>query len=173
MATSLANNLSEGIHKIKCKYKHNNKKCESCKIKYKYRDCYLEYTNLKDDLTEYKCLCCNKNNQHKLDEKLKKRSFNTSKVSNHDNNKFILLLRKCVYPYEDMDDWENFNKASLPEKEGFYSHLNMEDVTDADYVLAERVCKEFETKNFGKFHDIYVQINTFLLANAFENFRNM
>ena len=36
----------------------------------------------------------------------------------------------------------------------------------------ERVCKEFETKNFGKFHDIYVQINTYLLANVFENFRN-
>ena len=42
------------------------------------------------------------------------------------------MLQKGVYPNEFMDDWENFNETSLPEKEDFYSHLNMEDVTDAD-----------------------------------------
>ena len=57
LATSLSNlvnNLSEGIHKIKCKYGHHDKKC-------KYWECFLEYINFKDDLVEYKCLCCNKN----------------------------------------------------------------------------------------------------------------
>ena len=39
------------------------KKCETCRIKYKYWDCFLEYTNFKDDLIEYKCLCCNKSYQ--------------------------------------------------------------------------------------------------------------
>ena len=48
-----------------------------------------------------------------------------------------------------MDDWEKFNEMSLPEKEDFYSHLNMEDVTDADYVHAKRVCKDLEIKNLG------------------------
>ena len=43
------------------------------------------------------------------------------------------MLQKGVYPYEYMDDREKFNKTSLPEKENFYSHLNMEDITDADY----------------------------------------
>ena len=43
----------------------------------KYCDCFLEYKNFKDDLIEYKCLCCNKNYQHKFDEKLKERFFNT------------------------------------------------------------------------------------------------
>ena len=38
-----------------------------------------------------------------------------------------------VYPYEYMDDWEKFNQTSLPEKEDFDSHLNIEDITDADY----------------------------------------
>ena len=64
MASSLSklvNNLSEGIHKIKCKYRHDNKKCESCRITYKYCDCFLDNTNFKDDLIEYKYLCCNKN----------------------------------------------------------------------------------------------------------------
>ena len=42
------------------------------------------------------------------------------------------MLWKGVYPYEYMDDWEKFNETSLPEKEDFYSHLNMEDITDTD-----------------------------------------
>ena len=52
MASSLSNllnNLSEGIHKIKCKYERNVEKCETCRIKYKYCDCFLDYTNFKDD----------------------------------------------------------------------------------------------------------------------------
>ena len=44
----------------------------------------------------------------------------------------MLLLRKCVYPYEYMHNWEKFNETSLAEKEDFYSHLYMEDITDAD-----------------------------------------
>ena len=63
MASSLSNlinNLSEGISRIKCKNGHDDKKCETCGIKYKYRDCFLEYTNFKDDFIEYKCLCRNK-----------------------------------------------------------------------------------------------------------------
>ena len=69
--SNLVNNLSEGIHKIKCKSGHTDKKRETCGIKYKYWDCFLEYTNFKNDLIEYKCLCSNKNYQHKFDEKLK------------------------------------------------------------------------------------------------------
>ena len=46
-------------------------------------------------------------------------------------NKFILFLQKGVYPYEYMDNWEKFNETLL-EKEDCYSHLNMEDITDAD-----------------------------------------
>ena len=69
--SNLVNNLSQGIHRIKCKFGHDDKKCKTCGIKYKYCDCFLEYTNFKDALIEYKCLCCNKNHQHKLDEKLK------------------------------------------------------------------------------------------------------
>ena len=61
---------------------------------------FLEYKNFKDDLIEHKCLCCNKKYQQKFDEKLKKRFFNTYTFSNHDNSKFISLLRKDVYPYE-------------------------------------------------------------------------
>ena len=61
-----------------------------------------------------------------------------------------MLLRKGVYPYEYINDWENFSETSLPEKEKFYSHLNMEDITDVDYAHEERVFKDFEIKKFRR-----------------------
>ena len=61
-----------------------------------------------------------------------------------------------------MDNWEKYNKTLLPEKEDFYSHLNMQDNTDADYTHAKRVYKDFEIKNLGNYHDLYVQSDTFL-----------
>ena len=148
------------------------KKCETCWIKYKYCDCFIEYTNFKDDLIQCKCLHRNKNYQPKFDESLREQFFNTCKFSNHDDNKFI-LLEKGVYPYEYMDDWEKLNEASLPEKEDLNSHLNMEDIADADFANAERVCKDFEIKHLGEYHDLYFQIDILLLADASENFWNM
>ena len=62
-----------------------------------------------------------------------------------------------------MDDWEKFNETLLHEKEDFYSYLNMEKI----------VCKDFEIKKLGEYHDLYVQSNTLLLADVFQNFRNM
>ena len=67
--SNLVNNLSEGIHRIKYKYGHNDKKFEICRTKYKYCVCFLEHT--KDDSIEYKCLSCNKSYRRKFGEKLK------------------------------------------------------------------------------------------------------
>ena len=52
-----------------------------------------------------------------------------------------------------MDHWEKFNKTLLREKKYFYSHLNMENITDADYMHMKRVCKDFEIKHLGEYHD--------------------
>ena len=108
--------ISQKIHKIKCK---------DC-------DCFLEYESVTNNLIKYKFLPCVKDYSSKFDEELKKRFSNTFKFSNNDINKFILLLRKGVYPYGYMDDWEKFNELSILEKEEFYSNLNIEDVTDAN-----------------------------------------
>ena len=62
-------------------------------------------------------MVCNKNYQQKFDEKLKERFFNKYRFSNHGNNNSILLLQKGVDHYEYMDDWEQFNETSLPEKD--------------------------------------------------------
>ena len=58
------------------------------------------------------------------------------------------LQRKSVYPSESMDEWEKFNETLLPEKEEYYSNLNIEDITDADYMYVERVSKDWDKKIF-------------------------
>ena len=55
-----------------------------------------------------------------------------------------------------MDDWKKFNETSLPKKEHFYSHLNVENITNADYTRAKGVCKDFEIKNLGEYNDPYI-----------------
>ena len=65
------------------------------------------------------------------------------------------MLRKDVYPYEYIDDWKKINET-LPEKEDFYSHLNMEDITDPDFAQAKRICKDVEIKNLGEYHELYI-----------------
>ena len=87
---------------------------------------------------------------NKIDVKLKNRFKNIFNFSNNNINKLVLMLRKGVYPYQYMDEWEKVNETSLPEKEEYYSDLNMEDITDADYMHAKRVFKDFETKRFVK-----------------------
>ena len=72
-----------------------------------------------------------------------------------------------------MDSWERFDATSLPNKESFYSFLNMEDITDVDYKHAKKVLREFRINNLGDYHDLYVKSDTLLLDDMFENFRNM
>ena len=94
---------------------------------------------------------------------------NTYQLCNKDLNKFALLLRKGVYPYEYMDNYERFNDESLPNKEYFYSELNKVGITDEDHKHAQKVWKEFNIKNLSEYHDLYVQSDTTLLL--FKNFR--
>ena len=88
-------------------------------------------------------------------------------------NKFNLLLRQGIYPYEYMVIRKNPMKNHYLKKNiEKYSRLNMEYITNWDYTYAKRVCKDFELKKLGEYHDLYVQSNTLLLTNVFENFRN-
>ena len=72
-----------------------------------------------------------------------------------------------------MDNWERFNETSLPSKELFYSNLNMEDIDDIDYRHDNNAFNKFKLNNLGDYHDLYVQSDTLLLADVFENFRDM
>ena len=154
---SLVDTLSEGLHSDKCT------DCKSC----------LDYMMFKDDdQLIFRCFECKKNCKKDFKKELIKRFANIYEFCNEDINKFILLSRKGVYPYEYMDSWERFDETSLPDKEAFYSSLNMEDITDVDYRHARRVFKNLNNKNLGDCHNFYVQGHTLLLADVFENFRN-
>ena len=72
-----------------------------------------------------------------------------------------------------MDDWKKFDEKTSPEKEEFYSKLNMKDIVDADYMHAKRVCQDFEIKKLGEYHDLYLKGDTLLLTDFFKNFRDM
>ena len=71
-----------------------------------------------------------------------------------------------------MNSWEKFDKTSLPDRNAFYSKLNEEDITDKDYAHAQKIWEVFEIKKRGEYHDLYVQCDTLLLADVFENFRD-
>ena len=86
---------------------------------------------------------------------------------NGDLNKIVLLLRKGVYPYDYMDTWEGFNEPSLPPKKSFYRELNLEDISNKDYLHAQKVWDVFQIRNLGEYHDLYVQTDTLLLADVF------
>ena len=131
MSTSLSkliDNLSEGLHNDKCK------DCES----------YLDYVTNKDNKLIFRCFSCKKNNEKNFNKELIQRFANIYEFCNGDRNRFILLLRKGVYPYEYMDNWKRFKEILLPNKEAFYSNLNMEDITDTDYSHTNKVFKEFK-----------------------------
>ena len=93
-------------------------------------------------------------------------------ICNGDLNKFVLLLKKGVYPYEEMDSWEKFDETSLSDKEAFYNKLNLEGISDEDYAHAQKVWEVFETNNRGEYHDLYVQTDTLLPSDVFEKFRD-
>ena len=122
------------------------------------------------------CKSCTENNRckkcKKIIEGLIKKFPSIYEFCNSDLNKFILLLRKGIYPYEDMDNWEKFDETILPPKEAFYSNLNLENIGDEDYGHAQKVWNVFEIKDRGEYHGLYVQKDTLLLADVFENFRN-
>ena len=172
MASSLSklvDILSEGIHNNKCSDCGSNLDYIKITAKPTARSS-LEHKNEKLILECFNCKQCYKK---KFNKELIKRFASTYSFCNNDLNKFILLLRKGVYPYEYKDNWERFNETSLPSKESFYSNLNMENIEDIDYRHGNNVFNKFKLNNLGDYHDLYVQSDTLLLADVFENVRDM
>ena len=82
-------------------------------------------------------------------------------------------LRKGIYPYDYMDSFNRFNETENPPKEEYYSILNDQEITDEDYDHSIKIWKEDKIKNLGEYHDLYLKIDVLLLAEIFENFRNV
>ena len=153
--SNLVNNLSDQLH--------NN--CSDCNN-------LLDYLVFKDDKIVFTCFECKKNTSKDFNNELIERFKNTYQFCENDNNKFLMLLRKELYPYEYMDYWNKFNQDKLPPMNNFYSELRLENITNSDYRHAQRVFKTFNNKNLGDYHDLYLQSDVLSLADVFENFRN-
>ena len=103
--SSLVDNLSEKLH---------SDKCRDCKSELNYMS--FEYNQILFQCSEWK------RNFKDFNKELIKRWYtNTHEFCNGDINKFILLLRKGVYPYEYMDSWERFSETSLPDKKKLFT----------------------------------------------------
>ena len=90
-----------------------------------------------------------------------------------DHDKVPHLLRKGVYPYEYVDSFQKFNEAGLPPQQAFFSSLRGEGISEADYDHAQEVYRAFNCQNFGDYHDLYLKSDVLLLADVFENFRDL
>ena len=93
--------------------------------------------------------------------------------SYYSGDKCNLLARKGVYPYEYTDSLEKLKETALPPKEAFYSRLNDGGISDEDYAHAQNVWKTFKMKCFKDYHELYNKAYVLLLADVFENFRNI
>ena len=154
--SSLVDNLSDGFH-------YN--KCIDCKSS-------VDDMITRDDQLIIRCYECKKNYQKDFIKDLINRFANIYEFCNKDINRFILLLKKGINQYEYIDSWERYDETSLPDKEAFYSSLNMEGITSVDYRHAQRVYKEFKLKNQGDNHDLYVKCDTILLVDVSQNYGN-
>ena len=154
MATSLSklvDNLTEGIH---------NDKYINCKSD-------ISYMKAIDETLIFRCFNCKKNYKKEINKELIERFSSTYEFCDKDLNKFIMLLRKGVYPYEYMGQWDKFNEELTPSKESFYSSLTLENITEVDYIHAKNIFKTFKLNNLGDYHDLYVRSDTLLLVDVF------
>ena len=119
--SELVDNMSRIFNSIECKSWTEKIKINS--------EC--SFVRLKDNRLTYKCKECKEEWKRPINELIENFS-SVYHFCNCDLNKFILLLRKGLYPYEYMDSLEKFDETALPVKEAFYSNLNLEDISDKD-----------------------------------------
>ena len=117
--------------------KINDKDCKPC-IERKNIKSECNFIGFRNDRLNYRCKAPPPPPTKSMNELIEKFPC-LYQFCNDDLNKFVLLLRKGVYPYEYMDNWDRFNKTSLPPKKDFYSELNLEDITEKNFNHAQYV----------------------------------
>ena len=107
----------------------------------------------------------------RLSSNLSDNAFFYSKKAFPNDDQFRIIKRKGVYPYDYMDSFQRFSEKSLPAREDFYSILNDTNISESDYEHAKQVWSEFQIKDLGDYHDLYLRTDVLLLADVFESFR--
>lgn len=86
---------------------------------------------------------------------------------------FQLMRKKSVFPYDFIDSFEKLNYHQLPDKSEFYNKITSSDIKDEEYSRAKLIWEKFHCKTLGDYSDIYLKIDVLLLADVFENFRDV
>ena len=128
----MSNSLSNLVDNTSGIFNSIERKSRIEKIKINSECCF---DGLKNNRLIYKCKECKEEWKRPINQ-LKETFSSIYQFCDGDLNKFVLLLRKGVYPYEYMNSWEKINETTLPPKEAFYSNLKLEDITDKDYIHA-------------------------------------
>ena len=156
--STLVDNLSELTI---CKCGPNDKK-----------DIITKAKKVKDkDYVLIKCNTCNFKKKL-IANNLIKRFPSAFKLCKGNLKKFLLLLRKGVYPYEYMNSMDKFDEIELPSIDNFYSSLQKKHISDKDYAHAKKIWNVWDMKTIGDYHNLYVQADTAQLSDVFESFRS-
>ena len=99
--------------------------------------------------------------------------FKLTREHFQDDEKFENVIRKGVFPYEWLTCVNSLAETKLPSKKDFFSRLNLSGISDEDYDHAKRVWSTFGMKTMREYHDLYLKTDALLLADVFENFRDM
>ena len=87
--------------------------------------------------------------------------------------RLALMKAKGVYPYDYMDSFQKFSQTQLPKRDDFYSLLTNEEISESEYAHAQKVWETFGIENMGQYHDLYLKSDVLLLADIFQNFREI
>lgn len=109
----------------------------------------------------------------KLGEDLEPQQFNEVRKHFSDEREFEYMRKKGIFPYSYVDCLDKLNETQLPDKEDFYDSLTKQDVTDEDYNRAKEVWDLFRCQTLGDYSDVYLKSDVLLLADIFENFREI
>ena len=140
--------------------------CDKCKGN-------MELINVSGDyIASLGCKRCKTKKTKGLDKGVLKKNFKHTNSFWGCDEKFRLMIRKAVYPYEYMNGWEKFEETSLSPKDAFYSKLNMKGISDQDFEYAQQVWNTMAKKTLGCYHDNYLKRDILLLADVFETFRD-
>ena len=105
-------------------------------------------------------------------DQLRKVFKNTSNYFTNDEQ-FVMMTMKGVYPYDWVDNYDKMNENKLPNIGKFYSRLNNSNCSKEDYKVATTVWEKFECKTFLDYHNIYLVSDVLLLTDIWENFRDV
>ena len=116
-------------------------------------------------------------NELPLDDYRRGSGYESPNLNDHQqsvfDNRFQLVTRKGVYPYDYVDSFDKFHDTSLPCKPSFHNQLKDAPIKDSEYEHAQTVFNAFQMNTLGEYHDLYLITDILLLADVFTVFRRM